>query len=110
MLDISDIIMTEFGTSATLNGVALASGAVVQPGAEMGLLNNQDTPVQQRTVLGEYAKITLRVADLPSGVTPQYRDVVCEGDREWLLQANILKRGESYECVGVRQFRAGVKR
>lgn len=110
MLDISDIITAEFGTTATLNGVALPSGAVIQPGADMGMQHNADTPAAQRTALGEFAKITIRKADLPAGVTPQYRDVVSSGGKDWALQANILERGESFECVGVCQYRAGGKR
>lgn len=106
MLDISDIIHEEFGTPATLNGVTLASGAVIRTGADVGMQTDKDTPMPQRTTPGDYAKITIRKADLPSGVSPKYRDVVSDGVKDWHLQPNITELGGTFECIAVGQFRA----
>jgi hypothetical protein len=106
VIDISDTIFAEFATAASFNGSDLASGAIIRPGAEMGVLSqNNDIPTGQRQNIGDFATIRIRKVDLP-GVTPKYRDVVSDGAKDWHLQPNVKDDGGCWTCTAIGQFRA----
>lgn len=112
-MDISDIIFSEFGTPAKFNGITLASGAIIRQGSDMGtqhaVTSLANVPPTQRAAVGNFAKVTIRKIDLPAGVVPKYRDVVSDADTDWHIQPNPFKNGDTWECIGIGQFRAGVK-
>lgn len=110
MLDFSDIIFGEFATPATFNGMDLESGAVVRARAEMGVPHGSDTPSEQRMVMSDMAKVTIRKVDLPDGTIPRYRDVVATATKDWHIQNQVTETGATWECWAVGQFRTPTRR